>query len=211
MNNAYINAELENILKYTENDFKSYQVILALNKFISSEYGSCSVGMICHAMAVIDYLGYLFYGGTVESRIKKVLECYHSNCPQSEWKKILSKPKKVYDILRNGVVHQFYGKNTSITSNSARKELIWSENGEYILNAYAFYELTIDIIKFYMKDIDSRIPNDLNKINERINTRKKNDENAIEGLKGQIPALPIKTPEPTQPPRHKFRDLPNTY
>lgn len=191
-----IKSRLEQIREYSYNDFDSYKVI-------KGRTGKCSVGMISHALAVIDYLSYFFYGdkdhrygGEVGTRWLNLLNhpdrqmssrTYSKVCEVPEWKEVAENHNLMYNVIRNGVVHQFYGKGTSIARIPLEKKIFVknSIDDSKVINADALFRLMLDLLDKsleWLNDLHNRNNLEIMRIRERVKVRDENDANFLNNL-----------------------------
>ena len=210
----YLRKRLENIREYTQNDFETYKSII-------DEKGDCSVGMICHAVAVIDLMSYIFYGELkfcgnelkpdrkVGKRWKKLLDAYSNNCTVPEWKQAAKNHDLMYNVIRCGVVHQFYGKGTKIKRVKDNNDIILKyKTDTIVINPDGLFMLVQDLIAKAIGWIDELVlsnESEITKIKARIDVRDAHDRSILtKALKGQS-SLPSadppsgERPTPTQP------------
>lgn len=177
---AEIIGQTKKLIDYTRNDLESFNSI-QLNA------GNCSVGMISHAMALIDWLSYLHFGERndpdrkVKARINKLLSKYKPYAAHDLWKKTIhvidsKKPSLIYHVLRCGVIHQFYGKSTFIKRYPDKIFLFCrDENSNILINPDGLINMALHILVVSLNWIDGMDANEVSEAFERNESRKTKD------------------------------------
>lgn len=122
-------------IEYLEKDLESYKAVLLDSKL----KGKLGFGMIATAMAAFETYGYILYGQKVKSetrhRFTELLKNCHKFYPETR----LKADDMIYDIIRNGVLHQLYPKNIGIYGELSDSNLVLPNGDSLCINSYTLY------------------------------------------------------------------------
>lgn len=110
--------------------------------------GRLGVGMITTASAAFDTYAYLLFGKSATSRdvSKRIRKLTRDRRFFGISKVTYPTSNFLFDVVRNGVVHQFYPKNADIYP-LPTDVMLYNRNGRIVINSWAFYNDVLRGIK----------------------------------------------------------------
>lgn len=206
-----INEQIKSIKSFTENDLISYNLII-------DKSGDCSVGMISHSLAVIDWLSYLFYGNAskpdakVGERMEILLKAY-SHSSTIRVNNIILNKDLIYSVIRCGVLHQFYGKQTEIKRFRNSDFLICDNSSSAVINPDGLYKMVLHLLEICFQWVGQKSDLEIEIIYDRLEKREQADQKVLDNALSKVQledcnlqSQPI--PETTRPPQKPFTPIP---
>jgi hypothetical protein len=159
-------------IEYLENDLESYEAVLNDNNL----NGKLGFGMVATAMAAFETYAYILKGGNSNygtgGRFKYLIDNCRDFYPDTQ----LPREDVVYNVIRNGVIHQLYPKNIAISANLTGSDLFqWYKNCLSV-NSYVLYREVLYVIKGIHEHMLNGTKENKSEWSKRLKDRRKDDQ-----------------------------------
>ena len=204
---------IQKTIAYCQSDYDSYLTLVGRE-------GDGSVGMIAQASALIDLVALIYTGKSKSNsqRISDMIGRIMIHVQIKEWISPSISGDLIQDIIRNGVVHQFYGRATLINRDPDSMFILCKSGNDYVINPDGYYLMAVHYATHAIDQTGKFNKSQIDKSYLEFNQKFQFDEAALksetknltintcrQGSKSKVgSSAVVPKPEPTSPARPKL-------